>query len=245
MQIYEITKKPRVNEVLGAIASTVGKALANKAASTQGISLDDPGGREGPYASATQRQGAAMKMNAGMTQALAKKAQEAWTTEIQNMIVKSEPPVMSAAQLEQIKPNTVAAELQTLINSLAGFDVTTLAAAKDTTGQSQLLAKELEKAKEAVVNATIAPRTDPAAMKSAWQSLATMISQAQNTRQFAGAEAGAEAQISGRGQPAKTSTGPDGKPLFNGKPYNKTDPAHRLTIQQFGLDPDTYVPRIA
>ena len=245
MQIYEITKKPRVNEVLGAIASTVGKALANKAASTVGISLDDPSGREGPYASATQRQGAAMKMNAGMTQALAKKAQEAWTTEIQNMIVKSEPPVMSAAQLEQIKPNTVAAELQTLINSLAGFDTATLAAAKDTTGQSQLLAKELEKAKEAVVNATIAPKTDPAAMKSAWQGLATMISQAQNVRQFAGTEAGAEAERPGRGQPAKTSTGPDGKPLFNGKPYNKNDPAHRLTIQQFGLDPDTYVPKIA
>lgn len=240
MQIHEITHRP-VNEVLGAIASTVGKALANKAASTQGISLDDPSGREGPYASATQRQGAAMKMNASTIQALAKKAQEAWTTEIQNMIVKSEPPVMSAAQLEQIKPNTVAAELQTLINSLAGFDVATLAAAKDPTGQSQELTNQLQKAKEAVVNATIAPKTDPAAMKSAWQSLATMISQAQNVRQFSGTDA----ESSGRGEPAKTSTGPDGKPLFNGKPYNKTDPAHRLTIQQFGLDPDTYVPKAA
>ena len=243
MQIYEITKKPRVNEVLGAIVSTVGKALANKAASTQGISLDDPGGREGPYASATQRQGAAMKMNASTIQALAKKAQEAWTKEMQNMIVTSEPPVMSAAQLEQIKPNTVAAELQTLINSLAGFDVAELAAAKDPTGQSQELTNQLQKAKEAVVNATISPKTDPAAMKSAWQGLATMIAQAQNVKQFSGTEAGAES--SGRGQPAKTSTGPDGKPLFNGKPYNKNDPAHRLTIQQFGLDPDTYVPKIA
>jgi hypothetical protein len=240
MQIYEITTKPRVNEVLGAIASTVGKALANKAASTQGISLDDPGGREGPYASATQRQGAAMKMNAGMIQALAKKAQENWTTEVQNMIAKSEPPVMNAAQ---IKLPTIEMELQALINNLAGFDVANLAKAKDPTGQSQELTNQLQKAKEAVVNATIAPRTDPAAMKSAWEGLATMIAQAQNVRQFAGTEAGAES--SGRGQPAKTSTGPDGKPLFNGKPYNKTDPAHRLTIQQFGLDPDTYVPKIA
>lgn len=240
MQIHEITHRP-VNEVLGAIAKTVGKALANKAASTQGISLDDPSGREGPYASATQRQGAAMKMNASTIQALAKKAQEAWTKEMQNMIVTSEPPVMSAAQLEQIKPNTVAAELQTLINSLAGFDVATLAAAKDPTGQSQELTNQLQKAKEAVVDATIAPRSDPAAMKSAWEGLATMIAQAQNVRQFSGTDA----ESSGRGEPAKTSTGPDGKPLFNGKPYNKTDPAHRLTIQQFGLDPDTYVPKIA
>jgi hypothetical protein len=182
-----------------------------------------------------------MKMNAGMIQALAKKAQQAWTTEIQNMIVQSEPPVVSAAQLEQTKPTTVAAELQTLINSLAGFDVTKLAAAKDTTGQSQLLAKELEKAKEAVVNATIAPRTDPAAMKSAWEGLATMIAQAQNTRQFAGKEA----QSSNPGDPAEITYGPDRKPLFNGKPYNKSDPAHRLAAQQFGADPETYVPKAA
>jgi hypothetical protein len=238
MQIYEITTKPRVNEVLGAIASTVGKALANKAASTQGISLDDPGGREGPYASATQRQGAAMKMNAGMIQALAKKAQQAWTIEIQNMIVQSEPPVMNAAQ---IKLPTIEMELQALINNLAGFDVTKLAAAKDTTGQSQLTAQQLMKAKEDVVKATVAPRTDPAAMSRAWNGLATMIAQAQNVNQFVGKEA----TSSERGQPAKTSTGPDGKPLFNGKPYNKNDPAHRLAVQQFGADPDTYVPKIA
>ena len=242
MQIYEITKKPRVNEVLGAITGAVGGALANKAASTQGISLDDPGGREGPYATATQRQGAAMKMNAGMIQALAKKAQETWTTEIQNMIVKSEPKIMSATQ---IKLPTIEMELQALINSLAGFDTSKLATAKDTTGQSQLTAQELMKAKEEVVKATVAPKTDPATMSRAWNSLATMIAQAQNVQSFVGAEAGAEAQSSVRGQPAKTSTGPDGKMLFNGKPYNKNDPAHRLTIQKFGLDPDTYVPKIA
>lgn len=238
MQIYEITKKPRVNEVLGAIASTVGKALANKAASTQGISLDDPGGREGPYASATQRQGAAMKVNASTIQALAKKAQEAWTTEVQNMIAKSEPPVMSAAQ---IRLPTIEMELQALINSLAGFDTATLAAARDTTGQSQLTAQQLMRAKEDVVKATVAPRTDPAAMRRAWSSLATMIAQAQNVQSFVGAEA----QSSNRGEPARVTTGPDRKPLFNGNPYNKTDPAHRLAVQQFGADPDTYVPKAA
>jgi hypothetical protein len=238
MQIHEITKKPRVNEVLGAIASTVGKALANKAASTQGISLDDPGGREGPYASATQRQGAAMKMNAGMIQALAKKAQETWTTEVQNMIVKSEPKVMSAAQ---IKLPTIEMELQTLINSLAGFDTNKLASAKDTTGQSQLTAQQLMKAKEEVVKATVAPKIDPAVMGRAWNSLSTMIAQAQNVQSFVGTEA----QSSDRGEPAKVTTGPDRKPMFNGKPYNKSDQAHRLAVQQFGADPDTYVPKSA
>lgn len=237
MQIHEITHR-QVNEVLGTMAKAVGGALLNKAVSTQGISLDDPSGREGPYASATQRQGAAMKMNAGMIQALAKKAQETWTTEVQNMIVQSVPKIMSAAQ---IKPTTIEAELQALINSLAGFDVTKLAAAKDTTGQSQATAQELMKAKEQVVNATVAPKADPAAMTRAWNSLSTMIAQAQNVRAFAGTEA----QSSNRGEPAKITTGPDRKPLFNGKPYNKTDPAHRLAAQQFGADPETYVPKAA
>jgi hypothetical protein len=179
-----------------------------------------------------------MKMNAGMIQALAKKAQETWTTEIQNMIVKSEPKIMSAAQ---IKLPTIEMELQALINSLAGFDTSKLATAKDTTGQSQLTAQELMKAKEEVVKATVAPKTDPATMSRAWNSLATMIAQAQNVQSFVGAEA----QSSERGEPAKITTGPDRKPLFNGRPYNKNDPAHRLAVQQFGADPDTYVPKNA
>lgn len=235
MQIYEITNQP-VNEVLGAMAKTLGGALLNKAVSAvdPGFAQDDQPDKVAPG----QRQAAAMKMNAGMIQALAKKAQETWTTEVQNMIVQSVPKVMSAAQ---IKPTTIEAELQTLINSLAGFDVSKLAAAKDTTGQSQATAQELMKAKDGVVNATVAPKADPAAMSRAWNSLATMIAQAQNVREFAGTEA----QGANRGEPAKITTGPDRKPLFNGKPYNKTDPAHRLAAQQFGADPDTYVPKAA
>jgi hypothetical protein len=235
MQIHEITHR-QVNEVLGTMAKAVGGALLNKAmtAVDPGFTQDNQPDKVAPG----QRQAAAMKMNAGMIQALAKKAQETWTTEVQNMIVQSVPKIMSAAQ---IKPTTIEAELQTLINSLAGFDVSKLAAAKDTTGQSQATAQELMKAKDGVVNATVAPKADPAAMSRAWNSLATMIAQAQNVNQFAGTEA----QSSVRGEPAKITTGPDRKPLFNGKPYNKTDPAHRLAAQQFGADPDTYVPKAA
>lgn len=238
MHIYEITRKPRVNEVLGAMASTLGGALAQKAASAVGANLDDPSGREGPYATAPQRQGAAMKMNAGMIQALAKKAQETWATEVQNMIVQHKPKIIS---VDQIKLPAIEMELQTLINGLAGFDVTKLSAAKDTSGQSQLTAKELEKAKEEVIKATVAPKTDPAAMSRAWNGLATMIAQAQNVKAFSGTDA----ESSERGQPAKITTGPDKRPLFNGDPYNKNDVSHRLAVQQFGADPDTYVPKAA
>jgi hypothetical protein len=160
-------------------------------------------------------------MNAGLVQALAKKAQETWTCEVQNMIVTSEPKIMSASQL---KVPTVEAELQGLINSLARFDVTQLAAAKDTTGQSQATIKELMKAKEEVVNATMAPKVDPAAMSRAWTSLATMISQAQNVKQFATPTAGGV-------QPAKITFDQQGEILYNNKPFDARDPSHVMAQQ--------------
>jgi hypothetical protein len=235
MQIHEITRRP-VNEVLGAMAKTLGSALLNKAVSAvdPGFAQDDQPDKVAPG----QRQGAAMKMNAGMIKALAKKAQETWATEIQNMIVQHKPKIIS---VDNLKLPAVELELQTLINSLSGFDVTELAKAKDPTGQSQATIEKLMQAKEEVIKATMAPKTDPAAMSRAWEGLATMIAQAQNTKQFAGKEA----QSFNTNDPAEVTYGPDRKPLFNGRPYNKNDPAHRLAAQQFGADPDTYVPKAA
>ena len=215
MQIYEITKKPRVNEVLGAMAKTLGGALLNKAMSAvdPGFAQDD----QPDNVSSGQRQATAMKMNAGMIKALAKKAQETWTTEVQNMIVTSEPKIMSASQL---KVPTVEMELQALINSLARFDVNELAAAKDTTGQSQATIQKLMQAKEEVVKATMAPKTDPAIMSRAWESLATMIAQAQNVKQFAAPSAGGV-------QPAKITFDPQtAEMLYNNKPFDANDPSH-------------------
>jgi hypothetical protein len=218
MQIHEITQRP-VNEVLGAMAKTLGGALLNKAVSAvdPGFAQDNQPDKVAPG----QQQATAMKMNAGLVQALAKKAQETWTSEVQNMIVTSEPKIMSASQL---KVPTVEAELQELINSLARFDVTQLAAAKDTTGQSQATIKELMKAKEEVVNATMAPKVDPAAMSRAWTSLATMISQAQNVKQFAAPTAGGV-------QPAKITFDQQGEILYNNKPFDARDPSHAMAQQ--------------
>ena len=218
MQIHEITRRP-VNEVLGAMAKSLGGALMNKAMSAvdPGFAQDDQPDKVAPG----QQQAAAMKMNAGLIQALAKKAQETWTTEVQNMIVTSEPKIMSASQL---KVPTVEAELQALINSLARFDVNDLAAAKDTTGQSQRTIQLLMQAKEEVVKATMAPKPDPAAMSNAWKSLATMIAQAQNVKQFAAPEAGGV-------QPAQITFDAQGKKLYNKKPFDANDPSHVMAQQ--------------
>lgn len=218
MQIHEITRRP-VNEVLGTMAKTVGSALMNKAmtAVDPGFAQDDQPDKVAPG----QRQAAAMKMNAGMIQALAKKAQETWTTEVQNMIVTSVPKALSATEL---KVPTVEAELQALINSLARFDVNELAAAKDPTGQSQRTIQLLMKAKEEVIKATMAPKPEPAAMSNAWKSLATMISQAQNVKQFAAPTAGGV-------QPAKITFDQQGEILYNNKPFDARDPSHVMAQQ--------------
>ena len=218
MQIHEITQRP-VNEVLGAMAKTLGGALMNKAmtAVDPGFAQDDQPDKVAPG----QQQATAMKMNAGLIQALAKKAQETWTTEVQNMIVTSEPKALSASQL---KVPTVEAELQALINSLTRFDVTDLAAAKDTTGQSQRTIQLLMQAKEEVVKATMAPKPDPAAMSNAWKSLATMIAQAQNVKQFAAPTAGGT-------QPAKITFDQQGEILYNNKPFDARDPSHVMAQQ--------------
>jgi hypothetical protein len=218
MQIHEITQRP-VNEVLGAMAKTLGGALLNKAVSAvdPGFAQDDQPDKVAPG----QQQATAMKMNAGMIQALAKKAQETWTTEVQNMIVTSEPKIMSASQL---KLPTVEVELQALINSLARFDVSSLAAAKDPSGQSQLTIKQLLQAKEEVVKATMAPKADPAAMDRAWKSLATMIAQAQNVKAFAAPTAGGV-------QPAKVTFDQQGEMLYNNKPFDARDPSHVMAQQ--------------
>jgi len=219
MQIHEITHRP-VNEVLGAMAKTLGGALLNKAVSAvdPGFAQDD----QPDNVSSGQRQATAMKMNAGMIKALAKKAQETWTTEVQNMIVTSEPKIMSASQL---KVPTVEMELQALINSLARFDVNELAAAKDTTGQSQATIQKLMQAKEEVVKATMAPKTDPAIMSRAWQILATMIAHAQNVKKFSAPSAGGV-------QPAKITFDPQtAEMLYNNEPFDANDPSHVMAQQ--------------
>jgi hypothetical protein len=119
---------------------------------------------------------------------------------------------------------TVEAELQALINSLARFDVNELAAAKDPTGQSQRTIQLLMKAKEEVVKATMAPKPEPAAMSNAWKSLATMISQAQNVKQFAAPTAGGV-------QPAKITFDQQGEILYNNKPFDARDPSHVMAQQ--------------
>jgi len=232
MQIHEITLKEASmagvkaaganalgagGTALGGAASLIGgigSALAAKAGASQGIDIAGNPNVVSPGSA----QAAGMKMSAPLIQSLARKANETWVKEVQNMLVKSVPPATSASQL---KETTLKVELLGLVNSLVGFDTTQLAAMDSGNGQAKETDARLVAAMDEVMTATTAPKPDPAAMQRAWQKAATFIVQAQNVKAFNQSNSGGTA-----GGAAEVTVSPKGGLLYDGKPYNASNPRH-------------------
>jgi hypothetical protein len=213
MQIHEITLKELGG--VGALIGGIGKALAVKAAASQGIDITgDPG-----MASPGSAQAAAMTAGSPLVQSLSKKAKETWVKEVQNMLVKSVPPATSASQL---KTTTLKVELLGLVNSLVGFDTTQLPNMDTGNGQAKETDARLVAAMQEVIDATIAPKPDPNAMKTAWDKTALFISQAQNVKAFNQSNSGGTA-----GGAAEITVSQNGGLLYDGKPYNASNPRHQ------------------
>ena len=226
MQIHEITLKEAsvggavagAKTALGGAASLIGgigSALANKAAASQGIDIS----KKPTMASPGQAQAAAMKANAPLVQSLSKKANETWIKEVQNMLAKSVPPATAASQL---KLTTLKVELLGLVNSLVGFDTTQLPSMDTGNGQAKETNARLAAAMDEVIDATIAPKPDPAAMKRAWDKTALFISQAQNVQAFNKSNSGGTSNAA-----AEITVSPGGGLLYDGKPYNASNPRHQ------------------
>lgn len=232
MQIHEITLK-EINlkgGIKGAVAGSngggviggaasliggVGKALAAKAGASQGIDISGNPAMASPGAA----QAAAMKAGSPLVQSLSRKANETWIKEVQNMLVNSEPPATSASQL---KLTTLKVELLGLVNSLVGFDTTQLPSMDTGNGQAKETNARLAAAMQEVIDATVAPKPDPNAMKTAWDKTALFISQAQNVQAFNKSNSGGTA-----GGAAEVTVSPKGGLLYDGKPYNASNPRHQ------------------
>lgn len=231
MRIYEITQKKLTNEnVLGGLASTIAKG-AIKSVLGPGV---DPAFK-GQKVSPGQAQAAGMAQSKALIGPMSKNAQEVWLQDLQNMIktsVTSGKPVTSAKDLDDA---VIDKELRILIDRLANVDTRKLATATDPSGEQQQIAKELDAASAEVVKQSKTGTTQ--GLPAAWDKLAEYIVQTQNIMAFA--------QGKGSIKPAVISTGSDGKPLFDGHPYNKNDQAHRATVKIMGQDPDTWVPGVA
>jgi hypothetical protein len=231
MQIHEITlNEANIGGALkGAVAGSngggaiggaaaliggVGKALAAKAGASQGIDIAGNPNVVSPGSA----QAAGMKMSGPLIQSLSRKANETWVKEVQTMLTKSVPPATAASQL---KTTTLKVELLGLVNSLVGFDTTQLAAMDSGNGQAKETDARLVAAMDEVINATIAPKPDPNAMKTAWDKTATYIVQAQNVKAFNQSNSGGTA-----GGAAEVTVSPKGGLLYDGKPYNASNPRH-------------------
>ena len=89
-------------------------------------------------------------------------------------------------------------------------------------GQAKETNARLAAAMDEVIDATIAPKPDPAAMKRAWDKTALFISQAQNVQAFNKSNSGGTSNAA-----AEITVGPNGGLLYDGKPYNASNPRHQ------------------
>jgi len=230
MRIYEITQKKLTNEgIMGGLASTIATGAIK---SVLGPGVDPAFKGQGQKFSPGQAQAAGMAQSKALIGPMSKNAQEVWVQDLQNMIKTSVTPVTSAKDLDAA---VIDRELRMLIDRLAQVNTRKLATATDPSGEQQQIAKELDAASAEVVKQSKTGTTQ--GLPAAWDKLAEYIVQTQNILAFA--------QGKGSVKPAVLSTGSDGKPLFDGNPYNKNDPAHRATVKIMGQNPDTFVPGVA
>lgn len=224
MQIYEITGKKRINEVQGIIGGLASGIATSAIKSVLGPGVDAAFKGQGGTG-----QAAGMAHSKALIGPMSDQAQKVWIQTLQKMIATSVKPVTSVTELDDA---VIDVELRSLIDRLAKVDTRKLATATDPSGEQQQIAKELDAASAEVVKQSKSGTTQ--GLPAAWDKLAEYIVQTQNIMAFA--------QNKGTIKPAALTIGPDGKPLFDGHPYNKTDQTHRATVKALGQNPDTFVP---
>jgi len=231
MRIYEITQKKLTNEgTLGGLAGAVTKSLTTNVLGS-GVS---PAFNGTPLSSG-ERQAAGMAQSQALIGPMSTQAQKVWKQELKDMIAIT-PGALSVADLDATK---IDIELRKLINQLTKEDTRKLINATDADdpeGQQEILAQALDDASVEIIKQSQIKGTPN--LPAAWDKMATLIVQTQNV--MANSKKGTQ-----NIKPAVLSTGSDGKPLFDGHPYNKNDPAHRAAAKIIGQNPDTWVPGVA
>lgn len=234
MQIHELTskRKPQVNEIAGALAGIVGQNLRNTVNAKAGVSNSFATART----SGGGAQAAATQTNAPLVAALAKNLYTAWTTDMLPKLLatsktgSADPATIPQQQLIQALTNTV--------NQVLGFKYDQAENSIDASafdGQAKGLAKiQASKIADVIANGiTKYPTAGSGQTKSKdeltkeFQALATAMSILQNYMAF---NAGSSKRP---GDLPDITFGSDGKPLFDGKPYNPADPSHQAALDRF------------
>jgi len=234
MRINEVTKQP-INEVLaGALAGMAGQALRNKVNSAAGISNSFATART----SGAGAQAAATQLNAPLVAALAKNMHKSWTTDVLPKLLatsktgSADPATIPQQQLIQALTNTV--------NQVLGFKYDQVENSIDASafdGRAKGLARiQTSKIADTIANGiTKYPQAGSGQTKSKdeltkeFQDLATSMSILQNYMAF---------NTGGSKRPGDLpdiTFGQDGKPLFNGRPFNPADQTHIAAMAKLQL----------
>lgn len=231
MQIHELTskRKPQVNEIAGALAGIVGQSLRNTVNSQAGVSNSFATART----SGAGAQAEATRLNAPLVAALAKNLYTVWTTDVL-------PKLLATSKTGSADPATIPQQqliqaLANIVNQVLGFKYQQAEASIDPAafdGRAKGLAKiQTTKIADIIANGiTKYPQAGSGQTKSKdeltkeFQGLATAMSILQNYIEFNRGGLGGQANL------PEITFGQDGKPLFDGKPFNQTDPRHQAAL---------------
>lgn len=235
MQIHELTskRKTQVNEIAGALAGMAGQALRNTVNSQAGVSNSFATAKT----SGGGAQAAATQANAPLVAAMAKNMYTAWTTDVLPKLLatsktgSADPATIPQQQLIQALTNTV--------NQVLGFNYDRAEASINPAafdGRAKGLAKiQITKIADTIANGiTKYPQAGSGQTKSKdeltkeFQGLASAMSILQNYMEF-------NKGGSNQGNLPEITFGQDGKPLFNGKPFNQNDPSHQAALANLPL----------
>lgn len=203
----------------GAQAGVFGKALAGALGQKIAPGINT-GGNQALVVAPGQRAQAAQQVNQAAVAVLADKGQKAWVQTLKNMIAKSDNVALSPNQLDI---NDIKESLDDMVNTMLGFDPSVMT--RLTSPESKAAVEKLNNGIAMVLKASSTPQSNDVAMKAAWAMLALGIAESQNAKTFSNTGA------SGQGKLPEVTVGTDGKLLYNGRPFNASDPGH-VTMSQ-------------
>jgi hypothetical protein len=217
MQIREIVTEAAPGSA-GAQAGVFGKALAG--ALGQKIAPGINTGNQTPVVAPGMRAQAAQQTNQAAVAVLANKGQQAWVQTLKQMIAKSDNPALSPDKLDI---NDTKESLDDMVKTMLGFDAAIMT--RINTPEAKAATEKLNNGIAMVLKASSTPQTNDVAMKAAWAMLALGIAESQNAKIFS------NTGTAGQGKLPEVTVGANGKLLYDGRPFNASDPRH-VTMSQ-------------
>ncbi len=246
MQIHELTRPRRVNEVLGAvgaalggIAKQVGTQAINKAVGTDVMSQDGP--------AQDREQGFQDLANSSAAKTLATSMQTAWQQTVQNFMANSKDssgnPPTSLSQVSQPSIATLKTNLVDLVNKMLGRqgadykNIATYIGDPTQKLYAEKVITDIDKFVDAIYNATM-QNTDPKAMANLFTELVGKgVLIAQNLMAY---DAGSKGGSGTRSGAARLT--PQAQRVAD--QADLTD-ANLMSLQQLGRDPKNHAALLA